>query len=538
MRSHVAELRESPNPLTYGSSNKASSYPESEVAYFRRRYGSDNYHQLVDRHQGIGILRFARDASKRAELEVLIEQLRNLPCVNDPEIRHPGRSAVSLAQLRKHLDAFLTPSPRPLRWNEHYRSALDYVAQEVKSQCLGTALLQPMDYQDVVQSGAITKNLDKNAGYFGFQTGKRSKGENLSEALEWVLSNKDQLLDAENYNIPLVMAHRSSNSKPSGNGWKWKCRIILMQDIRALILDGRFAVPFAEAFKSCAFGEGSMTQDQVASWIQIARSNYTHFFSSDYSQFDVNEAGWCIEDIFNYIIKPCFALNGPDDEHMFNLMVQSYIHKDIHSFNGTYHADKANVSGSLLTYVVNTLYNRLITVTILKMMGCDVANFHSLLCGDDNLTYYRNEPDFNVKTYCDLVLKYFGIKTTIEDSDYGLASVNPKFLSRVWTWGGQERDIKEVIFNLLFPERFREYSPKVTGVSEERAVALVLYCAYIEQSKTMGQWFDFYKIQRIAGVSPGRNAMEPYEILATLGSGFKTQWINWQIDQGTMKVSA
>lgn len=510
-----------------GDSSDASRYPRSEVAYFKRNYGSDHLDQLHDGHQKMAISRYALP-HRRKELERLQNQLHNLVCANDPSMTAPGRSAYSISLLRDNLKQYTRNQARSLRWNQHYQLALSTVAEEVKALCKGVDL-KPMAIDDVAASVPIQRNLDKNAGYFAFLTNQRSKGENLAEAVEWCSRNMDNVIRSGNYGIPLVISHRSSNSKPiSDTLWKWRCRIILMQDLRALLLDGRFAVPFITLFKDIPWGEGGMTQDEVERWIQITREHYDSFYSSDYSKFDVSQAPWLLEDVIMKVMRPCFGTLSDYDEQLFAVMCNSYIHKDIHSFDGTIHADGCQVSGSLTTYAFNTIVNEIVDRTVLLMQGCDYKRFKSLKCGDDNLTFYNASQPWNRVKHCELIERYFGIKTTLTEDDCGRTKEkDPQFLSREWTFSGKRRPIREVIWNLIYPERFRNYDPEKTHISVVRAEALVLLSSCLEQDATMREYFDLDKIYADAEIKRG-DLVSTYMALASMGSGFRTPWLNFK----------
>lgn len=510
-----------------GMSSDDSASPASERAYFGRRYGSDHLDQLHDGHQEKAIYRYARK-SKIAELEKIQNRLSHLTCENDPTMTAPGRSAYSLKQLKENMKLYCRKQCRSLRWNQHYQEAKRLVLADCL-RLLNGRYLQPASIGAVAESGRVQRNLNKNAGYFAFITGKRSKGENLAEAVKWCEANFDLIKERGYYGNPLVISHRSSNSKPTGkNTWKWRCRIILMQDIRDLIMDGRFLIPFIDKFQDIPWGEGGMTQAEVRSWIQINRGHYDYWYSSDYSKFDVSQPAWLLEDVFHDIIKPCFGKMSLDDEQLFGAMVNSYIHKEIHSFDGIYVAHGCQLSGSLGTYAINTIVNQIIDLTVLLMQDCDPKQFISLKCGDDNLTLYRKHQPWNAKKHCALIKQYFGISTTLGEDDCGRCDRDdPKFLSRTWTYGGERRNIDEVIFNLIFPERYRDYRPEKTGISELRAEALVLLSSCLEQDATMREYFDLERIYRDAEIQRG-DLRSTYKALATAGTGFSTQWISWK----------
>jgi hypothetical protein len=515
---------------TGGMHSEGSSCPEFEAAYFKSRYGSDNLHQLYDRHQDWAIGHFVLP-NKREQVFRVLRSLPHLKCVNAPEMMAPGRSAVSLRLLRENLAQYTTEKCRSLRWNRHYQQALALVRRDVLT-LLGRKTLKPMAIRDVAASESLRRNIDKNAGYMAFETGKRSKGENMDEAVEWCLSNLERIAREGKYDRALVMSHRSSNSKPvDGDYWKWRCRIILMQDLKAQLCDGRFLIPFTTLFRNIEWGEGGMTDSQVEIWVQVMRVHYDAHYSSDYSKFDTSQAAWLLEDAFDQVIRPCFGELSELDEALFEAMKYSYIHKDIHTFDGVIHTDSCQVSGSLATYAINTVINQVIDLTAILMQGCNPDNFRSLKCGDDNLTYYKSTEPWNAEKHCALIKKYFGIGTTMAKDDWADSSVDPKFLSREWSLNGKKRPLREVLFNLVYPERFRCYSPEQTGVSVRRATALTFLCSCLEQDATMREYFDIEKVYLEAGVNHSHKQMDIYKAVANLGSGFKTSWLNWFLDQ-------
>lgn len=510
---------------------KSSSYPESERLYFQRKYGSDVYDQRRDRRQVEALHKYCL-VNKRKELKHVISRVMNLSCENVPGLA-PGRSAIILSQLRDNLALFEEPSHQSLRWNEHYRQALemtcDDLVREVKVMNHGM-LLKPVSLQAVAESESFVHNANKHAGYIAFESGKRSKRDNVEQGIKWCEEHEEAILLKGNYGLPQVLGHRSSNSKVSSwesGTFKARCRAINMADVRQQLMDGRFQVPFNCKCLNVAWSEGGMSHEDVQSWINVARSKFNYYYSSDYSKFDTSQSDWLLEDAFKKVIRPCFDLNEHDDK-LFDVMVKSYIVKDIHGFDRIYHAKKGNTSGSLWTYWINTIINEIVDRTAILMQGFDPRKVISLKCGDDNVVFH-NFSDFDPRTHARLIQRFFGIKTTIGDNDFGTTAEAPLFLSRVWGYGGAERPIYEVVWNLIHPERFRDYY--ASGIPISQAVALVLYCAVIEQPATMRKYFDVKAIQRDAKVD-SKKPESAYRMLAKAGSGFYTGWINMHLGLG------
>lgn len=510
-----------------GSSSVPSSYPELERSYLLR-YGSDTIRTLHDRHAEKGIVHYCL-TSKRSEVNRVIRREKNLDCSNTPGLT-PGRASILIDQLRDNLTLFKQPSHQSLRWYDKYWKAIELTRQDLVNQVLFRnhgKLLQPVSFNEVARSESFTRNANKHAGFDAFVTGKRAKGDNIEWATEWCESHLEEVIQRGNYGIPLSMAHRSSNSKIDDwdqGTFKSRCRVVLMASTRQQLFDGRFLLPFNDNCLSIDWSEGGMTHEEVQHWINKARLNYKYYYSSDYSKFDTSQSDWLLEDVFYHIIKPCFKLSCVDDQ-LFTVMVNSYIHKEIHGFDGVYRVHKGNISGSLWTYWINTILNEVVDRTCILAQGFDPRKMVSLKCGDDNIVFH-NEARFDPLRHADIIHHFFGIKTTIGESDYGSSSTAPTFLSRTWCLDGAERPVYEVIWNLIYPERFRDYHK--SGLPELQAVALLLYCAYLEQPKTMVKYFDVRAITRDAGVDHYQPD-SAYRTLARAGTGFYTSWINFHL---------
>lgn len=297
-----------------------------------------------------------------------------------------------------------------------------------------------------------------------------------------------------------------------------------MDDLRKLLFDGRFCVPFSEKFKFASFGEGGMSHEEVKTWILNKQLQYRHWVSTDYSKFDTSQADWLIEDAFT-VIKSCFKRFNDVDEALWNAMVYSYVHKDVLTHLGELHFDKGNISGSCWTYIINTVINRICIGYSMKAQGVQDGKWATLICGDDSLLLYNDEK-FSLRTHCSLIQKYFGITTSVEKSTDETKFDYPEFLSRCWDPAGAKRPIQDVVWNMMFPERYRDY--RKSGVPMRRAVALLLLCGVFEQPGTMREWFDIGAIMRDAEYDSRSNNYATYEILRKMGSGFATSWIHFK----------
>lgn len=507
-------------PGVGGDRIEACSYPESESLFFKRTLGRDDLEPIHDDRAENYIVSYSL-VSKRREVEQILDRIHHLKCENEP-VKWPGRSAVVRTQIDEILSNMAKPDCRSFRWNKHYQATLAQLRAEMVR-----AHLKPLSLCAVAETETFRKNLKKNAGYMAFETGKRSKGQNLDEALRLAEASELQDVMRRHFCKPLVVAIRTSNSGISdweAGTWKERTRPILMVDLRQLLQSSRFGVPFNEWFQSnVPWGEGGMTHQQVEQWTWKTRTRFRHWLSTDFSKYDSSQSSWLIEDAFS-IVKAAFPGLNAHEEGLFETIVNSYIHKEIHSYNRIYSVHKGTTSGEIWTYTINTIIHRIIEVTIFRMMG--VKRYESLLCGDDGLTYYDGELD--LAKYSSLITRYFGIAVSMGKSTFGSARKDdPVFLSRRWTLAGASRPIEEVFFNLIYPERFRDYF--ASGLSEERAVTLLLMCAYYEQPESFRRYMNVDALERASGV---RSVADAYRKLAKAGTGFETQWLRWQFGSG------
>jgi hypothetical protein len=414
----------------------------------------------------------------------------------------------------------------------HYQQALLDVFADMNALLRRGAHLKPISLQAVSESESLRNGLSSNAGWIGYLTGLRTKRENLDVALEWCQEYIHDIALGGDYHLLVVPSHRSSNSKVSRVGfWKLKCRVVLMQDLRAELLDGRFAVPLNDLFKAIPWGEGSMNHAEVDRWIQEARFHYHHWYSTDYSKFDTSQPAWLLEDIFEKVLRPLFGELSDEDNKLFEAMEHSYIHKKIVWKDRIVSADKGNFSGSLLTYLINTVLNQVVDRTSLYVQGVNPKNTTTLKCGDDNITYLKRSELFDYTKHAQIIKHYFGISVSDEKSRTGKQEEDPPFLSRIWTPDGATRPIEEVLWNLEFSERFRDYTQSVTHVPERVAEALLLMCVWREEPVTAERYFNMRMVQADADLNGPRSDKVIYGNLASMGSGWRTPWIRMKLDE-------
>jgi hypothetical protein len=500
------------------------------IRYIRKRYGQDNPKQLLDRHQREAILRYCKPAYRK-EVRRILHDNEHAKCLNAPGFARPGRAAISVGQLEDNLNLFLTPDVPQKRFMDAYQRSLDSVLDDLMLITKGDHL-KPISLMAVSESDSIKRGLSSNAGWIGFLTGCRTKRENLSLALEWCQNYMHDIAIGGDYHLYVVPSHRSSNSKiVDSNSWKLKCRIVLMQDLRGELLDGRFAIPFNNVFMKCPWGEGSMSHSDVDLWIRQARFDLDKWYSTDYSKFDTSQPKWLLEDIFSKIIRPMFGDLSEEDDQLFKAMTHSYINKKIIWKDQIYSVSKGNFSGSLLTYAINTILNEVVDRTSLLIQGVDLNARRSLKCGDDNITYLKDSEPFNLEVHARIIHRLFGISVSTEKSSLGKAGNDPEFLSRVWTLDGAQRDIREVLWNLEFSERFRDYSEEKTHVPERVAEALLLMCVWREEPSTARKYFDMHMVEVDSQLNGRRSDYNIYGKLASMGSGWNTPWIRTKLGE-------
>lgn len=418
--------------------------------------------------------------------------LRDLKSSEDGKLFSQG--VKEYAQLEKGIDRFQQPSHPSFQWNRNY--------QEAKSDLIKLFSKMGLRMVNYIDDESIRLTLPKTSthcGYTYIQTGRRSKGENLTNIYQRYLEQENLARKEGSFNKPILPGCRTQASgafEDDGTftgDCKHKTRLISMVDMFVIIAELRFAAPLQKAMARWDSYAGGKQPNQISSIISNMRYKFPYFISLDYSSFDQSISDWLIYDVFD-IIRSAFV---DADEELLGVIITDFIEKNFVMGDWTFYVRKGVPSGSMFTQIVDSIANVLMVSTYLKAIG---SQGEMIVMGDDNLVYSKLKIDKT--TISSYIMKNFGVEVGLKKTTEGTKRVDPEFLSRFWRPSGQEREKHAVISKLLYPERFRNY--KNSPVTPE----LVLFAYILTYPITMWRLMDLDKFYRDFPNLSRRRALE------------------------------
>lgn len=440
-----------------------------------------------------------------------------------------SRSYRDWGKTKSTLQEFAQENHPYFGWNEHFKKAKEELINQFKE-----ASLMPQRYlkdRDIVDSLPKT---DTNAGFTGFVSGQRKKGENMVNIKRRYDTFKSTSLRKQTFGIPIIPATRTQGSgvyTESGEvtgTCKHKTRMVSMVDLFQILAELEFAKPI-QTFMSAKLSwyMGGKNDEYIMRRIMLTRSDQRYFTSLDYSSFDSSISDWLIRAAFD-VIRAGFKEFTPEDERWFKIVRESFIHKEFLTPDGVVVSHRGVPSGSMFTQIVDSIVNYLVIRTYMlhkQIPDSDAFGRRSstlFIMGDDNLVYCAYGY-LNLKDLSSYVLKNFGLRINAEKSSSGGGEEFPEFLSRYWTDQGTYRHPAVLVGKMLYPERFRSY--KSGNCKPEEVVLAYIYCykAGMEELMDVGQFLSDYgyhpeigTVSRLSGVVlPGYlKYLRDYEVRA------------------------
>lgn len=324
--------------------------------------------------------------------------------------------------------------------------------------------------------------LDRNIKNFKTSAGSLAYGKQKGEIKELMIAQclkykRDLTLRP----LPALGMRRSqlggltdSKGKFKGKDIKKKGRLVWCLEAGQILFESQYARPLsdylASMFPNIATGKDPHTiQKFMLRW-----NSKPYWVSIDYSKFDSTIQAWVIKEVFD-IIKMFFDEHYHDE---IDWVMENFINLPIIMPDGeTVWARKGIKSGSYFTQVVGSLANAYMMLAFLmhnhqcderKVMNdlYDVENKNNatFMCmGDDNIIFTYSKIELEDLTK--FMKQTFGIEVSPDkcDTKYkkdGSVNKYPVFLKRAWTPLGSDRDIVDLILNMMHPERVREYEKK------------------------------------------------------------------------------
>lgn len=400
--------------------------------------------------------------------------------------------------IEKQAERFAGKDHTYFGWNQHYKKAKAEIIKDVKSWKLRS--LQYNSEMDILD--AIPRR-DTHAGWTYITSGKRTKGENLEGIFQSYSTATQQALEDGYFKEPILIGYRTQAKPPFDpkNGefdstWsdvdKCKSRLVSMIDLKVILAESVYAKPFQHRLGQTTYYAGGKDDSEISNLVSAKRSEYNNWLTLDYSHYDQSISSWLIRDAFE-IVKEAFIFDPFFDEALFNVVMETFIHKVfvVSDLKHPIQSHKGVPSGSMFTQIIDTLVNLLMIKTYLNATNCD--HYHMIIMGDDNLIFTHEKLDeTSVASYLE---RNFGIECHPDKCAQGTRSDDPEFLSRFWTPLGAWRHPNTLIAKMTHPERYRDYKDKDLKLDP----ALIVYAYILSFPAGMKELIDIDKFRHDYG---------------------------------------
>lgn len=431
---------------------------------FRRQLNSPNLRSIRDPKVMSLLLQYARRP------ENVSREVNYLKSVRVDGLEW-GRSIKQPKQLEEQIARFAGPDHPSFRWNENYQESLKAMKKEFSEWHL-----KPMFFNSIKDIKDALPKEDTHSGFLYLETGRKEKGDNMEEALEFFRDAVTAVKHGQHVrSFPILPGYRTQGSgvydaegKRTRSQAKLKTRLVSMVDFRSIVLELMFSRPFQTRYLRYIRYAGGKNDDQIHDILFDHGHYYDNWASLDYSHYDQSISSWLIYDAFE-IIAASFHMND-FERRMYNEVVRAFICKEFITPNGTVRSSKGVPSGSMFTQIIDSIVNELMIRTVMRALN--IKKYQMLIMGDDNIVFYNDRRDV-VNYICSYLAHNFGV--TANQSKCAVGSSyggNFEFLSRIWKVQGAYRHPNVLISKLVYPERFRNYAEE--GATPE--AVMYSYC--------------------------------------------------------------
>lgn len=358
--------------------------------------------------------------------------------------------------LQSQIIAFSGENHKYNGWIKHYKEALAETIAEFRH-----AELSPITYDSKEKFMKTLPRTDTHAGFIYFETGLRTKGENVESIYQdWDSILKEAISDGS-FNLPIIPGMRTQASgafKGVGektNTWKSKTRLVNMVDLRVIMAESMYSRPVQRHMSLVTnWYAGGKTPEWLSSRINTCKRDYGHSVTIDYSNYDQSISNWLIYDAFK-VIKAMFLNFEGREEPVYDVVVNDFINKSfIDIYGNLIFAHKGVPSGSMFTQIIDSIVNIIMIRTYLKARG--ITKYDCLIMGDDNIVFTNQQLD--LEDLAGYLSHVFGITMNpMKCSSATWKDEGVEFLSRVWKQNGEWRDPAVLVSKLLYPETYRLY---------------------------------------------------------------------------------
>lgn len=458
-------------PLDSGSKRRLSSYLS--------RIKRDEEHVLFDDQ----VVKVALEYSFRPqESKSILARLAK--CKSKADGLPFGRSVGRYSSMVSIWKKFSEPEKPDFRWNKRFRAAIQKVADRYSEASL-TAIPLPTT---VEEAKLLLSEWRTSGGWESILTGKRYKGDILDKEYVKGLAGKvTKALEEGRFNYPILPGYRTQCSELPNLDCKHKKRPVNMITLTVVLCESLFANPisgFLTTYPYSAIGKDD--RFDIPRWVHQQQVRGYSWISLDYSNYDSTIPSWLIDAAFK-VLRLMFKKLTPEQEALWDVLVNSFVVKDFVTPDGLLHVTHGNPSGSKFTSIINGVCNEIMTEYWADLLGREVRY---MIMGDDNLIYFSDGRPITVEEIqriTDVLSKKIGIEANWQKVEYGKWDQDPRFLSRFWKATGAWRSHDELLSLLAYPERYRDY--KGTQLTPE----LLIFSYILGCEAGMRAWFNVDK---------------------------------------------
>lgn len=371
------------------------------------------------------------------------------------------------------------------RWNVNYQKAL----KDLKDR-FSILKLKPISYHNIGDVMKILPKVNTHSGSYWLMTGKKKKGENMEDAWKEFPQLLEEAKRDGTFSYPILLGNRTQASGEFNDDGtqtgkcKHKTRVVSMVALPVIMAELMFSKPFQDHLVKEEFYAGGKDEVQLSKIILDWRASHQKFISIDYSSYDQTISSWLIEDAFD-VISSAFIMND-DEKLIYKAIVHDFINKDFIVGEGVVHSERGIPSGSMFTQIIGSLINVIVVSTYFNSIRD--LKFKLMAMGDDNIIFCSMRT--KMEELASYLAKNFGLIVKTDDkSNEGSTKLDPKFLSRFWTYSGRWRHPNSLISRLAFPERFRDYS----GDTKPQHVIMAFILTYDKGMRELMNTVKFYQ---------------------------------------------
>lgn len=360
---------------------------------------------------------------------------------NINEIKFQPRSVFDPDQLYTTLDLFMQPSVKndDIHMQIGKRRAFRMFAKPKHVKKL-EPLSRPEERLDLTKSAGLPTLMSKKMIWQD------------PEARGKFLTRVEKIMSGEAVPQPCLCQARTQKNNKTRLVWAFPFEMTYIEAMFAYPLIDHFArmeTPIATGAHKLALGLR----------IERMKGENDTVLAIDYSKYDSSVSKSDIHFFFN-ILKTWY-----DEKHhpVIDILERYFTFTPIVMPDGFiyYGKQKGVPSGSMFTQICDSVVNVQYCFAVSSKFSLGLKAKNLLVLGDDVLEFFnysgnRDRLMLNISEY----LALHGVKVNVDKTQVGVSH----FLGAAWDRGTRQRDLEDLLSNMVYPERYRKYSPGIQGV--------------------------------------------------------------------------